>query len=356
MRHLARSLGPYLACVACSGSDPGEDSVARDNPADPAALAPPAAGAGFQIDLGRFSLPPGREGSHCIRAPIPPEYAGGPVYVAGADSVLSGSTHHYFASYSEAESVTEQQPCSGDEAFHYVDDSAPPPDAESHVGQGYKMFLGAGEGAYSYRFPDGYAMYLANGRGHLKSGWHVLNLSRDDYELFGKLNVHTRPAAQVTHPIRLLSCLLLDVAVDAHSEATVAGTCTAPFDLDLVMLGSHAHQYLVRFETRLFDGDKTLDEPIYVSTDWDSPKIVALDAPLSLKAGQGLTFSCTYRNGESSPLKFGAGVGQEMCATMNAYAYPPDRPGEVPPSLGALVAMRGGKSPLLDTTKLPVPF
>ena len=44
----------------------------------------------------------------------------------------------------------------------------------------------------------------------------------------------------------------------------------------------------------MFDGTNAVGDPIYVSTDWDSPAIKLLDEPISLKKGQGIRFSCEY--------------------------------------------------------------
>ena len=41
-----------------------------------------------------------------------------------------------------------------------------------------------------------------------------------------------------------------------------------------------------------------------------------------------------------------------MCAIMSNYAYPADRPNEVPVSLGAIVFTEGDAVELVDTTDL----
>jgi hypothetical protein len=46
-----------------------------------------------------------------------------------------------------------------------------------------------------------------------------------------------------------------------------------------------------------------------------------------------VTFTCHYNNPTDTPLGYGAGEFDEMCAIMSASAYPKDRPGDIPPSV-----------------------
>lgn len=92
------------------------------------------------------------------------------------------------------------------------------------------------------------------------------------------------------------------------------------------------------------------------SQDWDSPDIVVLDEPLSLAAGEGITFRCTFRNDGDEWVVFGTGDYGEMCAIMTSYAYPKHRPNELPPSLGTIIYRDGHSAPLVETTDIDGPF
>jgi hypothetical protein len=76
----------------------------------------------------------------------------------------------------------------------------------------------------------------------------------------------------------------------------------------MVVLGSHAHQHLERFEMRLYDGEEAAPDPFYVSTAWDSPAIIPLETPLSVPAGHGITFTCHYRNDRDQEVKRRASI------------------------------------------------
>jgi hypothetical protein len=327
-----------IVLAACGG---GEDPLTP--------LAPPPPGLGFQLDEGAFTAAAGQEALYCMRLPIPPSYGDAPLFVRKIESRLPLGTHHFFMAY-RPEPIAAQEPCFSQGAL------VPIETADAHAGGGGKMLFLTGEGAYDYTLPDGYSLYLPTGLGHLVTSHHILNASDDDLAMYGLFNIHTAPAEAITHPVNTLNCLLQDIWIAPHSEATVSATCTAPFDLDLVVLSSHAHQHLTRFELLRYDGAATVGEPIYTSTDWDSPDIVTLDQPLSLAAGEGLTFRCTFANDGDQPIVFGTGEYGEMCAIMSGYAFPANRPHEVPPSLGTIVYRDGHVAPLIETTDIDGPF
>lgn len=306
-------------------------------------LDPPPEGRGFQLDEGAFVVEPGEEGLYCMRLPIPPSYGEAPVFVRQIESRLPPGTHHFFMAYS-SDHVAAAEGCFPSGAFVST------AEADQHDGGGGKLMFLSGEGEYSYALPTGYAFYLPTGVGHMVTSHHVLNATDAPRDMFGVFNVHTVGADEITHPINQLNCLLQDIWIAPHSESTVSATCTAPFDLDLVVLSSHAHQHLRRFE--MLHGDRV----IYESSDWDSPDIVTLDEPLSLLAGEGLEFRCTFRNDGDEWIVFGTGDYGEMCAIMSQYAYPRVRPNDIPPSLGTIIYRDGHSAPLVETTDLGGPF
>ena len=325
------SCAVVLTALGCAPQESG--------PAGPSVpLEAPEPGQGFQIDEGSFTVEPGVEELRCMRSPIPESYGAGPVYVRGVASQLPPLTHHFFMAYHD-EPLDAPESCGTAE------------DGEAHAGDGKILFI-TGVGDYNYKFPDGYALYLDSGAGQLNTSHHVINFSQEPAEMYGLFNILTAPAAEIHHPVNVLNCLLRDIWIAPGSEGSVSATCTAPFDLDMVLLSSHAHQFLTRFEIRFFDGEQTLPELIYASETWDSPTVVPLPEPLPIKKGQGLTFSCSYRNTTQEWVTFGAGEYGEMCAIMSSYAMPADQPGTVPPTLGALVFTDGAVVELIETSDI----
>lgn len=292
-------------------------------------LPPPPEGGGFQFVEEDFVVEPGQDVVHCERFKAPSRYDGAPVYVTGFESTLPLGTHHFFMAYT-TEAGVEEGPCVGDRGEPF----------ETHASSAAKFIFGSGEGLYSVRLPDGYGFY-AGADGMFETNHHVLNISPRRLNMGGAFNILTADEADVDHPLRSFACDNRGINVPAHSTGSATATCVAPFDMDLVIAGSHAHQFLTKFEARFFDGETADEEPFYISTDWDSPAITPLAEPLRLNEGQGITFTCHYNNTTDEPLTYGIGHTGEMCASINVYAYPADRPNELPPTLGS-VAQDGG--------------
>ena len=137
----------------------------------------------------------------------------------------------------------------------------------------------------------------------------------------------------------------LQVDVPANSEGSVEATMTVPEPIDLVVLTSHAHNFLSRFEMFAYRGGAPSKEPIYVNEDWESPAVRVLDPPLHLEAGDGVMFRCSYRNDTATKLGWGITNG-EMCMPFVMYAYPPGAARRVPPTMS--VAMSSSTPTLLQ--------
>jgi hypothetical protein len=325
--------------------------VAADKDKEETTLAPPPEEGGFQLELGPFKLAAYTEALYCLKIPIPAPYSETEFVIAGIDSDLSVGTHHFFMAYSP-EPLAKEEPCVGDSPLVPFENDLENSERPEHEGLSEgKLVFGAGVGEYSYRMPEGYGLAISGG-GHFVTSHHVLNLTDNEVDIHGRFNIYTRPLDATPHPTNILNCDNRDIYVEPQSEVAITGTCTVPFDLDLVLLGSHAHEYLTLFETRIYDGKNTLDEVIYTNEQWDSPNIVVMDTPISLKRGMGITFTCHYRNHTDHPLTYGFGLYGEMCASMNAYAYPKDKTHEIPPSLGTIIFNRDRPVTLIDTTEL----
>ncbi len=339
----ARSIFLALAfATACGVADKDKEE---------GALAPPPAEGGFQLDPGRFKLAAYTEATYCLKMAIPAPYSETPFAISGVDSELSPGTHHFFMAHSP-EPLAQQEPCVGDSPLVPFENELENSERPDHEGLNEgKLVFGAGVGEYSYRMPEGYGLAIAN-PGRFLTSHHVLNLTDKEVTVHGRFNIYTRPLDETPHPTNILNCDNRDISVAPRSEAAITATCTVPFDLDLVLLASHAHAYLTKFEARIYDGEKTLDEVIYTNEQWDSPKIVVLEQPITLKKGMGITFTCHYNNFTDYALEYGFGLYGEMCASMNTYAYPKDRTFDVPPSLGTIIFDRDKPMPLLDTTQL----
>lgn len=332
-----------LGAGACG--EGGESGATGDQ------FVPIAASEGITYASETFDLAPTVGGTHCMRVPMPERFRDVDTVLVGMDADLPLYTHHFFMSYSEEPFPgpgDEPVPCLNNEGFVPIEETA----NEGAVGGG-KIVMGAGVGVTAYRAPENTGRLLRSG-GHFITNHHVLNLSPESVALYSKINLLLRPASEVEYPTNALNCLSVDVNMAPGEERTVTATCLAPFDLDLALLGSHMHQHGRLFEVSVYDGQtqQTRDEVIYTSDDWDSPEIIGV-APIRLRAGDGLTFTCHFINDSDAPVTYGLDEDSEMCAFMGGFSYPQDQPppqDPLPPSLGTLITNNDVSGMLIDTT------
>ncbi|MBW2222757.1 MAG: hypothetical protein DRH23_13300 [Deltaproteobacteria bacterium] len=351
---MPRSFLLFVLCfsLACGSTDGGAA------PSDD--LEPPPEALGFQINESEFVVESGGDVQYCERFAPPERFSGRDIYLVGVEAFLPEGTHHFFMGYTTKADL-DAGPC-------FPEGTVRPTGQGGHPGNDAKFVFGSGQGRYTTTMPEGYGTLISAG-GFFQASHHVLNLGAAPISMGGKLNIWVADEDEIHHPVRTLACDNRGVDIPPNSSVIATATCTAPFDLDVIKVSSHAHQHLTLFEARRYDGENTEEEPFYTSRDWDSPYIMELDEPMHFKAGEGITYTCHFTNPTDEMITYGAGEYGEMCATINSYAYPADRPNEVPPPLGT-IARDGsicnllgpdccgdkGLCELTDTTNVPGAF
>ncbi|HEY6562622.1 MAG TPA: hypothetical protein VI072_35385 [Polyangiaceae bacterium] len=336
----ARTAGCALALglFGCGSSDDESPGTTRAAACD--TLPARAAGRGFTLDEGTLELKPGQDGIFCRQMPVPAEYAGGDYFMTGLDAAVSLGTHHFVMTFSDepmsavaplCEDTGSGQVRSGNASFQDFDVN---PDASPIVETIRRIAFGGGGGESKVRFPPGYGKPMPTG--FFESSHHLLNLRQDPMDICGRFNVYAAPAEEIEHPMGVLFANALHVDVAPNSAGKLEATMIAPEPIDLVVFMSHSHNFLTRFEMFVHRDGKTEAEPVYVNTDWENPLALVQDPPISLKAGDGIMFRCSYQN--STPQKLGWGViGGEMCMPFALYSHPKGTARRVPPNLSVLM-------------------
>ena len=283
----------FLASVTQDG--PGAVAPA---PADlDTYLAPPAQG--IQIHMGPFDVEPFSEQYFCEIRRVP-EAAG--LKVGALEHLSSPAGHHFnaFALLLEPEDGEIVGPC--DEVWANATMAFSSPIYASQTDR----FIG--------HFPEGVA-------GEMPSEWvlleyHTLNSGDDVAQAEVYFNAYERPEYQ--HLANGLYGNNTAIELDPGEQEVVSATCPIEVDMELFVLTSHSHQLNQRFEV-LLDG-----EIIYSDDDWASPELMVLsDDPISLKAGDELTWRCHYDNTTDQTVEYGPKSTDEMC--MLAGVYYPDQ-------------------------------
>lgn len=314
---------------------------------------------GFVLDEGEFTVQPGADINYCMRLPMPPEWqAKGDQGMWGFSWDLA-ATHHFFMEYSPHPFPGPGQdavPCSeyawntATGVYDHVP-GASPEGTFSFIGsansEDSKFIFGAGEGS-DYLVTDGrHGRYMV-ANGHFRTSHHLINLTDEPITTRAKFKVCAKPAGEFQNLLTGLTCTTTAIDVPEGQTGSVRATCTAPFDMDIVVLASHAHAHLTSFQMQVYDGQRTLPDVIYESTNWDSPEIRYLDEPIHLKAGMGITYTCNYLG----PAQFrdATDVPQaEHCAAFLSYSYPDARPGVIPPQLTGLATAPDAVSAAFDS-------
>ena len=293
----------------------------------------------MDIDEGTFTVPPGGEVTWCVRIPIPEAFRGRTLGLMGWQSDLPKPTHHFFISYSQnALDGSDIVPCNGTNGVEQASNLIGEFDPSVGVS---KILFGAGVGKNEVRTDTGYGRILET-TGSLVTNHHVLNTGTETVNMYGRFTLEVKDVSLVSHPMSPFTCGNPSISLPPGSTKEVTGTCTAPFDMDIALMSSHAHARLTKVETRFYDGQQTQPDVLYTSDQWDSPKLqIMANAPLTplhVLAGQGLTFTCYYQNTTDHTINYGLSANDEMCLTFNGYAYPADRTFEVPPMLSTFTA------------------
>jgi hypothetical protein len=322
------------AHVMGCGFDTGETDVA----APCAKFTPIHDGEGFVLDEGRMTLHPGQEGIFCTPMRYPAGYEGKQVYITGVNGIVPEGTHHYIMAYShDPFGAPPLCPDTGSgqvfEGTGNFQDYAVNSSFMSSFDAFSRITFGGGQGAYHFNYPDGYGRLLP--LGYFESSHHVQNPTTRSLEICAKFNVRVATAEAIRHPMAVFVGNALGLSISPHSEHIVERTLVSPFDMDVVMLMSHAHKYLTKFEMFAYRDGETTPESLYVSSNWNNPLARIHDPPVHIKTGDGITYRCTYNNVSDGKLTFGIGDSQEMCMPYGLYAYPPDQPLAQPPELSA---------------------
>jgi hypothetical protein len=324
-----------LSMAACSSDGQGDPAeTAGDDetvPADPTAP-PDIECKSFEVNLAEWTVNPGENTDYCMRLPIPEEWNDRDLALSGWSWNLS-STHHFFMEHSP-----QPFPGTGNEPVGCgtgVDPRKEFSFINSANNEGATLAFGAGQGTGAVAMSNGVGKYLPRG-GHFRTSHHVINTSDQPIQTWARFNVCVQDAAATKYVANTMVCTTTAIDVPANTRGSTTATCTAPYDMNVVLLASHAHDHLKRFTVQKYDGARTLDDVLYESTDWDSPQIVDIASnPVRLSKGQGLTFTCEYE-GEA---RFSAGAEEpwaEHCAVFTAYTYPEGREYEVPGRLTGL--------------------
>jgi hypothetical protein len=260
------------------------------------------------LTIEAFDVQPGTERQVCKHVNLPADV---PFDVVRFRSQMEGTSHHLNV-YKLLTDVTD--PVSPSDAL--VHDCAP---ASEQLSGDAAYIFGAATPERVVDLPEGVAFHLVPQQ-RLILEQHVINATPGVIQ-GGVTFEMSKPATEGTieHHADVIWFANWGFAIPPNQETVETSHCTVPYDVNVFGLMSHTHALGANFSIERWSTEGT--EHLYESEDWAHPVYLELDPHLTLAAGEGLEWTCTWNNTTGELVLPGKDSTDEMCMTF-AYAYP----------------------------------
>ena len=270
-----------------------------------------------QLTIEAFDVAPGKERQVCKIVNLPVDV---PLDAVRLHSTMQGTSHHFNAYKLLDDTATT--PVSGSDGE--VHDCSPA--SEQLSGQA-AYFFGAAIPDRTLETPPGVAFHLLPQQ-RIILEQHVINASGSTIQ--GGVTFELYSAA-ADHPVEHYADIIWfanwGFFLPANQETSDTEHCTVPYDVEVFGLSSHTHSLGTHFSIERWAGGA--GDHLYDSTDWQHPLYAEQDPPLSIPKGEGLEWTCTWKNTTGKLVGPGKNFTDEMCITF-AAAYPKDTIGGDP--------------------------
>jgi hypothetical protein len=279
-----------------------------DTPTPSPGLPPPLHG--MQLKIPAFDVPRGTELQHCYYFKLPSDVD---VDVTRIEVSYRTGSHHM-----NLFKTLKDLPDHDEECFKPMDFTTP------SNPMGVDLVVGSQQGALDWKLPSGVGIKL-KARTQLILQTHYVNASTQAGEK-GEVwvNLHTADdRSKITAHVGTMFANNMQINVPPRQSASFTTGCSLPHDVNVIAATGHFHSRGRRFTVAACPVDmRTADPPFYLSKSWDEPPFVTLDAPLAVKAGGGLEYTCEFVNDTDQTIVFGPKVETNEHCNLFAYFYP----------------------------------
>ena len=265
-------------------------------------------GESITLTIEAFDVEPGTERQVCKHFNLPADV---PFDVVRFKSEMAGTSHHLNV-YKLLSDVTD--PVSASDAA--VHDCAPA--SEQLSGEAAYIF-GAATPERTVEMPAGVAFHLVPQQ-RIILEQHVINATPNVIQ--GGVSFEMAAPAEegtIEHHADVIWFANWTFFIPPNQVTNETDHCTVPYDVNVFGLMSHTHALGAHFSIEKWSSSGT--EHLYDSTDWAHPVYQQHDPHLSIAAGEGLQWTCTWNNTTGGLVTPGKNSTDEMCMTF-AYAYP----------------------------------
>lgn len=188
------------------------------------------------------------------------------------------------------------------------------------------------------RFPKGVGVTLDPNQALLFNP-HVVNIADVPVTLDVAVNFRKARKSRVRHHARSFQLGTVAIAVPPGETGESVAEWRTPFPMSVVWLSTHSHKHTEAAIVELLRGATAAGELVH-TTSYDHPDVAYYDVgALRLAPGDGLRWTCRYRNDTGRLLTFGVTSEDEMCFAVGFFvtdddAPPPDVPGCLGNGLG----------------------
>jgi hypothetical protein len=286
-----------------------KDSVACQQDITP--LAPPPAGAGFQMKIDLFDIPKNFEREIFIRRNTPNTQT---VYVNRIEMKGRSNSHHFVVygfrsgllGLPSADVIRDLR---NNDGSLNVKTTA---EMQNHV------FINGGTDVNTdIKLPSGVALKIDPST-PMDLNAHYFNKTTFTLKGENYVNFYTVPVTAVQNVAQTLDLNNFDIPIPAGQTKTFTKNFTFSNTTRVVMLTSHFHRLGQKFVIKIYGGSRN-GEIVYTNTDWEHPLVKSFSIPIVLQTGEGLTSEVTYNNITAKAVSFGLTSEDEMNIIFGYY-------------------------------------
>ncbi|MBI2896039.1 MAG: hypothetical protein HYY06_20945 [Deltaproteobacteria bacterium] len=282
--------------------------------AEPERVDLPAPRTGFQLGTGSFDVPAGSELQDCYYFRVPEA-----TNVNRFEIAQAGGTHHM-----NMFRVSEPSSFDDGEVQRGCWDSLPFQDwgliVNSQVSSGAR-----GGGVVEWQLPEGVAVRLTEGELIMIQTHYVNGETQETSSGLGEvvINFHGIPDREVTAEMGSMFANNRNLYLKSGEDASYTSVCRVPDAIQLLALSGHFHSRGSEFTVAVADDQGRAGDVLYESTAWDDPPFQTLgESGVAIPAGGGLSYTCSFHNGEDYDIVFGPHVEFEEHCNLFAFYTP----------------------------------
>lgn len=246
------------------------------------------------LTMGPFTVPASSEVFKCQNFANP--FGGQDTDIDEYDETMTTGSHHMFLFFQSGATDGPLQDCAaGGLTFYPYPFMAQSPTAQ-------------------LTYPSGVGSRIPGTMGFMVNA-HFVNVTAHDFQATITVSMHIAEPGSVKQYAGVVFMNNIDLVIpptNAPYDATA--TCTLPQDMIVLQANAHMHQRATNFVA------KTDTQTLYTTTSWNNGIPEKYTPPMELKAGQAVTWTCSYTNDTGVPLTFGESAERNvMCIYMMQF-------------------------------------